>query len=84
MQFFPKACQLRWAHCIREWSRGQPKKIKSGRKIERIILVGYYRKLISDIGKTAEILYSLLNKSKKLEWSTECKGAVTELEKHLC
>ena len=31
--------------------------------------------------KTAETLYSLLNKSNKFEWSTECKNAVTELKK---
>ena len=43
-------------------------------------LVGYYRKFFPGFGKTAEPLYSLLNKSNKFEWSTECKNAVTELK----
>ena len=45
--------------------------------------VGYYRKFIPDFGKTAESLYSLLNKSNKIEWRTECKNAVTKLKKKL-
>ena len=36
-------------------------------------LVGYYRKFNPCFGKTAEPLYSLLNKCNKFEWCTECK-----------
>ena len=46
-------------------------------------LVGYYGNFIPDIRKTAESLYSLLNKSNKFEWATECKNAVTDLKKRL-
>ena len=42
----------------------------------------YYRKFFPVFGKTAEPLYSLLNKSNKFEWSTECKNAVTKLKKN--
>ena len=43
-------------------------------------LVGYYQKFIPGFGKAAEPLYTLLNKSNKLEWSTECTSAVAELK----
>ena len=46
-------------------------------------LVGYYREYFPGFGKTAEPLYSLLNKSNKFERSTECKNAVTEFKKKL-
>ena len=36
--FFPKACQLLDAHCIREWRRVHPRESKSGRKNERTII----------------------------------------------
>ena len=48
-----------------------------------LCLVGYYRKFIPGFGKTADSLYRLLNKSKKLEWSTECTSPVAELKKKL-
>ena len=44
-------------------------------------LVGFYRKFIPGFRKTAEPLCNLLNKSNKVEWSTECKNTVTELKK---
>ena len=46
-------------------------------------LVRYYRKFIPGFGKTAEPLYSLLNKSIKFEWCTECTSAEAELKKNL-
>ena len=46
-------------------------------------LVGYYRKFIPSFGKTAEPFCTLLNKSNKFEWSTECKNVVTEFKKKL-
>ena len=46
-------------------------------------LVGYYQKFIPGFGKTAEPLYSFLNRPNKFEWSTECKNAVTQLKKRL-
>ena len=46
-------------------------------------LVGYYRKFIPGFGNTAKPLYSLLNKSNKIEWSTECTNVVAEMKKKL-
>ena len=43
-------------------------------------LVSHYQKFSPVHGKTAEPLYSLLNKPNKVEWSTERKNAVTELK----
>ena len=40
---------------------------------------GLLSKIFPSFGKTAETLYSLLNNSKKFDWSTEGKRAVTEL-----
>ena len=93
MQFFSKTRQLLGAHYTRDWSRGRPRKKRaveimkepSSRKEVRAFLglLGYYRKFIPGFGKTAEPRCSLLNKSNKFEWSTECKNAVTDLKKKL-
>ena len=93
MQFSPKACQFLGAHYIRKWSRGRTRESKSGGKNERSILperrqgffrpCSYYLKFVPDFGKTAESQYSLMNRSRNFEWSTECKSAVTEVKKKL-
>ena len=57
----------------------EPSSLRDSRAL--LGLVGYYRKFIPGFGKAAETLYSLLNKLNKLEWSTECENAVTELKK---
>ena len=57
----------------------EPSSLKDARAF--LGLVDYYRKFIQGFGKTTEPLYSLLNKSNKFEWSTECRTAVAELKK---
>ena len=43
-------------------------------------LVGFYRRLIADVGKLAEPLYRLLSKTEKFIWNTECGESVNQIK----
>ena len=93
MQFFPRTCQF-LGHFISD-SRVEvdPQKVRAVQRMKEpsflkdfvafLGLAGYYRKFYPGFGKASEPLNSLLKKSNKFEWSTECKNAVTEFKKKL-
>ena len=73
IQYIPKEPQLLGAHYFRVLGRFQTKNCTSGRKPEITILseirpglfrfVGFNRNFNPGLGKTAELIYRLLNKS---------------------